>query len=113
VSPEAQSVFNAQAAFTARESSLQTANCMRCARMGQKTSITVEDLNIAHSRAMWFDATVQDQLRPFARNFKPAETVYALNRAGRIGTVTDLPPMPTRRTVGRRKAESINAALVA
>jgi hypothetical protein len=86
---------------------------LRDAADGKKTSITLEDLNIAHSRAMWFDATVQDQLRPFARNFKPAETVDALNRAGRIGTVTDLPPMPTRRTVGRRKAESINAVLVA
>ena len=86
---------------------------LRDAADGKKTSITLEDLNIAHSRAMWFDPTVQDQLRPFARSFKPAETVDALNRAGRIGTVTDLPPMPTRRTLGRRKAESINAALVA
>jgi hypothetical protein len=69
---------------------------LRDAADAKKNSITLEDLNIAHSRAMWFDATVHDQLRPFAHNFKPAETVDALNRAGRIGTVTDLPPMPTR-----------------
>jgi hypothetical protein len=78
----------------------------------KKTSITLEGLNIAHSRAMWFDATAQEQLRPFARSFKAVETVDALNRAGRIGTVTDPPPAP-RRAVVRRKPESINAALVA
>jgi hypothetical protein len=86
---------------------------LRDAADGKKSSITLEDLNIAHSRAMWFDATAQDQFRPFARGFKPAETVDVLSRASRIGTVTDLPPMPTRRVVGRRKTESINAALVA
>lgn len=86
---------------------------LRDAADGKKTSITLEDLNIAHSRAMWFDATAQDQFRPFARSFTPAETVDVLSRASRIGAVTDLPPMPTRRTVGRRKTESVNAALVA
>lgn len=44
---------------------------------------------------------------------KPAEMVDALNHAGRIGTVTDPPSMATRRPVATRKAESMNAALVA
>ena len=79
----------------------------------RKTTITLEDLNTAHSQAMWFDATAQEQLKPFAHGFQPSETVDALNCAGRIGIVTDPPPSPTRRQVGRRKAESINAALVA
>jgi Cdc6-like AAA superfamily ATPase len=86
---------------------------LRSAADGRTTSITLEDLNIAHARAMWFDASAQEQLRPFARSFKPQETVDALNRAGRIGKVTDSPATLTRRPVGRRKAESINAALVA
>jgi hypothetical protein len=79
----------------------------------RKIAITLEDLNIAHSQAMWFDATLQEQLRPFARGFKSVETVDALNRANKVGTVTDPPSTPKRRPVGRRKAESINAALVA
>jgi len=86
---------------------------LRDAVDGKKTSITLEDLSIAHARAMWFDATTQEQLRPFVRSFKPAETVDVLNRASRIGTVTDPPQTATRRPIGRRKAETINAALVA
>lgn len=78
-----------------------------------KPTITLEDLNTAHSQAMWFDATAKEQLRPFAHGFRPAETVEALNCAGQIGTVADPPPSPRRRPVGRRKEESINAALVA
>jgi hypothetical protein len=86
---------------------------LRDAADRKRASITLEDLNVAHSRAMWFDPTVQEQLRPFERGFRPGATVDALNRASRIGTVTDLPQRPTPRRVGVRKAESINAALVA
>jgi hypothetical protein len=62
---------------------------------------------------MWFDPTVAEQLKPFERSFRPEATVDALNRASRIGTIADLPEKPTPRRVGVRKAESINAALVA
>ena len=77
------------------------------------TSIALEDLNIAHARAMWFDPTVEEQLRPFERGFRVEATVDALNRASRIGTIVDPPRIPARRRVGLRKAESINASLVA
>jgi hypothetical protein len=70
-------------------------------------------LNIAHARSMWFDSTVQEQLRPFEKGFRPEATVDALNRATRIGTVTNLPEKPSRPRIGNRKTESINAALVA
>jgi hypothetical protein len=86
---------------------------LRDAADRKRTSITLEDLNIAHARAMWFDPTVEEQLRPFERGFGVEATEDALNRASRIGTITDLPEKPTRRKGGLRKAESINAALVA
>ena len=86
---------------------------LRDAADRKRASITLEDLNIAHARAMWFDATVQEQLRPFEKGFRLEATVDALNRASRIGTVADLPEKPTRQRIGKRKAESINAALVA
>jgi Bacterial TniB protein len=85
---------------------------LRDAADREKTSVTLEDLNIAHARAMWFDATVQEQLRPFEKSFRPEATVDALNFASRVGTVADLPEKPTRQRIGKRKAESINAALV-
>ena len=85
---------------------------LRDAADRKRTSITLEDLNISHSRAMWFDPTVVEQLKPFERGFRPEATVDALNRASRIGTITDLPEKPRRRKGGLRKAESINAALV-
>ena len=85
---------------------------MRDAADRKRASITLEDLNIAHARAMWFDATVQEQLRPFEKSFRPEATVDALNFASRVGTVADLPEKPTRQRIGKRKAESINAALV-
>ena len=86
---------------------------LRDAADRKRTSITLEDLNIAHARAMWFDPTVQEQLKPFERGFRAEATVDALNRASRIGTIYEPPPMPTRRRIGVRKAESINSALVA
>jgi Cdc6-like AAA superfamily ATPase len=86
---------------------------LRDAAERKRASISLEDLNVAHARAMWFDPTVQEQLKPFERGFRPEATVDALNRASRIGTVTDLPQRPTPRRVGVRKAESINADLVA
>ena len=86
---------------------------LRDAADRERASITLEDLNIAHARAMWFDATVQEQLRPFEKGFRPEATVDALNRATRIGTVAGPPEKPTRPRSEMRKAESINAALVA
>jgi TniB protein len=86
---------------------------LRDAADRKRTSITLEDLNMAHTRAMWFDPTVQEQLRPFERGFRAEATGGALNRASRIGTIIDLPENPTPRRVGVRKAESINAALAA
>jgi hypothetical protein len=62
---------------------------------------------------MWLDPTVQEQLRPFERGFRPEATVDALNRASRIGTITNLPEKPVQRRIRVRKADSINAALVA
>jgi len=86
---------------------------LRDAADRKRASITLEDLNVAHARAMWFDPTVQEQLKPFGRSFRPEATVDSLNRASRIGKVADLLEKPTPRKVGVRKPESINAALVA
>ena len=86
---------------------------LRDASDRKRTSITLEDLNVAHARAMWFDPTVEEQLRPFERSFRPEVTVDALDRASRIGTITNLPEKPAQRRIRVRKAESINAALVA
>jgi hypothetical protein len=86
---------------------------LRDAADRKRTSITLEDLNVAHARAMWFDPTVAEQLKPFERGLRPEATIDVLNRASRIGTVADLLEKPTPRKVGVRKAESINAALVA
>jgi hypothetical protein len=86
---------------------------LRDATDRKQASITLEDLNIAHARAMWFDPTVQEQVKPFERGFRAEATVDALDRASRIGTITQPPQLPTLRRVGVRKAESINAALVA
>jgi hypothetical protein len=86
---------------------------LRNAADQKRASITLEDLNIAHARAMWFDPTVEEQLRPFERSFRLQVTVDALDRACRIGTITALPETPMRQRKGVRKAESINAALVA
>lgn len=85
---------------------------MRNATDRRKTTITLEDLNIAHSQAIWFDATLEKQLRPFAPGFRPTDTMDALNCAARIGTVTYTSQVSTRRPDGRRKAESINTVLV-
>lgn len=77
-----------------------------------KRSITLNDLNVAHSRSMWFDPSVQQQLAPFARGFQSEVSVDMLTRAGRIGIVTEASAPLPRRVVARRKPESINAALV-
>lgn len=77
-----------------------------------RKSITLNDLDLAHARAIWFDVSLREQLKPFARGFRPEETVEALDRAGRIGSVADPPPNPERRA-RRRRTESISGALVA
>jgi Bacterial TniB protein len=86
---------------------------LRDAADRKRVSITLEDLNLAHARAMWFDPTVQEQLKPFERGFRGEATVDALDRASRIGTISEPPQMPTRQRIGVRKAESINSVLVA
>jgi hypothetical protein len=86
---------------------------LRDAADRKRATITLEDLNLAHARAMWFDPTVQEQLKPFERGFRVEANVDVLDRASRIGTIVEPPQMPMQHRIRVRKADSINAALVA
>ena|ERR1017187_335747 len=66
---------------------LQTS--LRDAAHRNSSRITLDDLNIAQSRAMWFDPTVGEQLRPFERGFRPEATLDALDRASGVGAITE------------------------
>jgi hypothetical protein len=57
---------------------------LRDAANRNSSSITLDDLNTAHSRAMWFDPTVSEQLSPFAHGFRP-EAHYPKRVRGPVG----------------------------
>jgi hypothetical protein len=85
---------------------------VRNAADDNKTSITLEDLNIAHVQSIWSGETNPGQAKPFERSFSPMETVAVLDRAGKIGTAIEVPGVPTRRRSRNLKNESLDAMLV-
>ncbi len=79
---------------------------------GNKTSITLEDLDIAHGQAIWSNAASHDLLKPFDRDFSLVANVDILDRAGKVGMVNAISPTPTRRGFKKPRDKSLNADLV-
>lgn len=81
---------------------------LRNVQLGNRRAITLEDLRVAHTQAIW-PWQRSDAPRSFEANFKLVETVDLLSRARMIGTVIE---PATAHRVSKRTRESVNSSLV-
>lgn len=79
----------------------------------ERKHITLDDLNLAHERAVWNPRVSGSVPKPFGHEFQTEPTVDLLHQVSQIGTVIGFPDKPRIRCGRRSKQESVAACLVA